>query len=88
LEYGKGWFSKNPDAGLARIDYISGNRPPKVDSLVIDKQSGTLPLTISARVSAKDPENDGMTYTWTIGNKTQQTKEPTLNYTFEQPGEY
>jgi hypothetical protein len=21
LEYGKGWFSKNEDAGLSRIDY-------------------------------------------------------------------
>ncbi len=24
LEYGKGWFSKNPDAALSRIDYNSG----------------------------------------------------------------
>ena len=23
LEYGSGWFSKNPDAGLARIDYVA-----------------------------------------------------------------
>ena len=23
LEYGTGWFSKNPDAGLSRIDYIA-----------------------------------------------------------------
>lgn len=22
LEYGKGWFSKNPDAGIARLDYL------------------------------------------------------------------
>jgi hypothetical protein len=21
LEYGTGWFNKNPDAGLARVDY-------------------------------------------------------------------
>ncbi len=24
LEYGKGWFTKNPDAALSRIDYSSG----------------------------------------------------------------
>lgn len=24
LEYGKGWFSKNPDAGISRIDYFGG----------------------------------------------------------------
>ena len=23
LEYGKGWFAKNPDAGLSRIDYLA-----------------------------------------------------------------
>ncbi|HEY0434431.1 MAG TPA: PQQ-dependent sugar dehydrogenase, partial [Chitinophagaceae bacterium] len=28
LEYGSGWFSKNPDAGLYRIDYNGGNRAP------------------------------------------------------------
>ncbi len=88
LEYGKGWFTKNADAALSRIDYISGNRPPKVDSFVVDKQSGILPLTISAKVSAKDPENNTMTYVWSIGNKTQETKEPLLNYTFKEPGEY
>jgi cytochrome c len=88
LEYGKGWFTQNPDAGLSRIDYLPGNRPPKVDSLVVDKLSGNLPLNISAHVAAKDPENDDMTYVWTIGNKTQETKEPVLNYSINQPGEY
>ena len=29
LEYGTGWFQKNPDAGLSRIDYNSGNRATK-----------------------------------------------------------
>jgi glucose/arabinose dehydrogenase/cytochrome c551/c552 len=88
LEYGKGWFSKNPDAGISRIDYMSGNRPPKVDSLVVDKESGTLPLTISAKVSAKDPENDALSYVWKVGNNRVETKEPSLNYTFKQAGEY
>jgi glucose/arabinose dehydrogenase/cytochrome c551/c552 len=88
LEYGKGWFSKNPDAGISRIDYMSGNRPPKVDSLVVDKESGTLPLAISAKISASDPENDEMTYVWKVGDKTVETKEPSLRYTLQQAGEY
>lgn len=88
LEYGKGWFTQNADAALSRIDYLSGNRPPKVDSLTVDKLSGNLPLNISARVKASDPENDGMTYVWTIGNKTQETKEPVFNYSINEPGEY
>lgn len=88
LEYGKGWFTQNVDAALSRIDYLSGNRPPKVDSLSVDRMSGNLPMNISAKVSAKDPENDELTYVWTIGNKTQETKEPVLNYAIKEPGEY
>ncbi len=30
LEYGKGWFSKNPDAGLLRIDYFDGELTARV----------------------------------------------------------
>lgn len=88
LEYGKGWFTQNPDAALSRMDYLSGNRPPKVDSLAVDKLSGNLPLNISAKVTAKDPENDALTYVWHVGDKTQETKDPVLNYSLNQPGEY
>src|SRR5690606_6325932 len=38
LEYGSGWFSKNPDSGLARIDFNGGNRPPKI--LAFDVEIG------------------------------------------------
>ena len=30
LEYGNGWGSSNDDAGLYRIDYVEGNRSPRV----------------------------------------------------------
>lgn len=89
LEYGTGWFQKNPDAGLARIDYISGNRPPKITSVHVDKATGVLPFNISATVDAKDPENDKITYTWDLGNGTkQETSTPQLNYTYTTPGDY
>ena len=88
LEYGSGWFSKNPDAALSRIDYIAGNRPPKVDSFQVNKTSGSTPLTITATVKAKDPENDNMVYVWSIGNFKKQTSEPTMTYTIDKPGEY
>ncbi|WP_400261448.1 c-type cytochrome [Sphingobacterium sp. SG20118] len=29
LEYGNGWFSKNADAGISRIDYNAGELPSK-----------------------------------------------------------
>ncbi len=89
LEYGTGWFQKNPDAGLARIDYISGNRPPKIASVKVDKATGALPFNISATVNARDPENDKITYTWDLGNGTRkETSTPQLNYTYTSAGDY
>ncbi len=37
LEYGKGWFSQNPDAGISRIDYFAGELPSKAS---VDANSG------------------------------------------------
>ncbi|MEP6681800.1 MAG: ThuA domain-containing protein [Parafilimonas sp.] len=89
LEYGTAWFQKNPDAGLARIDFISGNRPPKIASIHIDKATGALPFNINATVNAKDPENDKITYTWDLGNGTKkETSTPQLNYTYTTAGDY
>ena len=58
LEYGSGWFTKNADAGLSRIDYNSGNRPPKITSINVDKTTGVLPFAVKATVEARDPEKD------------------------------
>lgn len=88
LEYGGGWFAKNPDAGLARLRYISGNRPPKVNALTVDRKNGNLPFTINASADVKDPENNKLTYVWHIGSITKQTDEPKLNYTLTKPGDY
>jgi len=89
LEYGKGWFSKNPDAGIARVDYLKGNRPPMVTNLVIDKPSGLLPYRLDAKVMAKDPDGDKLTYVWNLGNGlVKTTTVPELHYTFTKAGEY
>ncbi len=89
LEYGTGWFQKNPDAGLARIDYIYGNRPPAIASIKVDKVTGTLPFTGTATVDAKDPEKDKMTYIWKLGNgTTKETSTPQLNFNYTTPGDY
>ncbi len=92
LEYGSGWFSKNPDAGLARIDYIAGNRAPKVTSIKVDKTSGVLPFKVNVTADAIDPENDKVTYTWEFDNGTtkekKETSEPTVEYTFNEAGDY
>ncbi len=89
LEYGTGWFQKNADAGLVRIDYNSGNRPPKISSISIDKETGDLPFTVKAKVEAKDPENEPMKYSWNFGNgETIETSTPEASFTYKKAGDY
>lgn len=89
LEYGNGWFSKNPDAGLSRIDYNGGNRAPVISSISADKTSGSNPLTVTFTAESSDPENDALTYNWDLGNgETKTTDVPTLTHTFNSIGEY
>lgn len=89
LEYGNGWFTKNSDAGLCRIDFNPGNLAPIVKDFAVDKSSGRLPLTITATVKATDPENDKMSYEWDLGNGVKKkTSEPRLQYSFEKSGDF
>lgn len=89
LEYGSGWFQENPDAGLARIDYISGNRAPQITSVKVNKATGSLPFNGTATAEAKDPENDKITYYWNFGNGTvKQTTEPQVDFSYTTPGDY
>ena len=39
LEYGSGWFQKNDDARLVRIEYNGGNRKPVI-KMEADKPKG------------------------------------------------
>ncbi|WP_246853577.1 ThuA domain-containing protein [Rufibacter aurantiacus] len=88
LEYGKGWFTGNPDAALSRVDYLSGNRPPKITNLTVDRQSGLLPFTVTATVEVADPEKDNLKYLWTINGLRKLTDTPQLEHTFTQAGDY
>jgi cytochrome c551/c552 len=89
LEYGTGWFQKNPDAGLSRIDYIAGNRAPKIAKVSVDKNTGALPFKIKITTDAIDPEKDKMTYTWTTGDGTvKETSTPELEHTYTKTGDF
>lgn len=88
LEYGTGWFSKNADAGISRVDYNAGNRAPTVGTLTVDKRSGSLPFTVNLSVTAKDPEKKPLVYKWHLGNTIKVTKEPSLQHRFEKNGDY
>ncbi|HXL54610.1 MAG TPA: PKD domain-containing protein, partial [Chitinophagaceae bacterium] len=89
LEYGTGWFAKNPDAGLSRIDYTAGNRAPEIASLKVDKATGSLPFKGRATVDVKDPEDDKLTYIWDPGNgKKQETTTPEFDFNYTTAGDY
>ncbi len=89
LEYGSGWFTKNPDAGLARIDYNGGNRPPVISNVEVDKTSGVLPFTVKVKAKAKDLEKDKISYKWNMGDgTTKETTEPELTYTYNKAGDF
>jgi len=91
LEYGNsdGWFKKNKDSGIARIDYNPGNRAPEITDISVDKTYGALPLKVTLKVKATDPENDKMTYTWNFGNGIKKvTTQPWVAYTYPKAGTF
>jgi cytochrome c551/c552 len=89
LEYGSGWFTKNEDAGLYRIDFNGGNRAPKIAAINVDKETGMLPFTVKATVEASDPEKEQLTYVWSLGDgKTKETTTPEVEYTYNTMGDY
>jgi cytochrome c len=89
LEYGNGWFSKNPDAALSRIDYNPGNRSPVITSISVDNTSGALPFEVTVKAQVRDPENDKLRFEWDLGNgELVETKEPNLTHTFTQVGDH
>ena len=89
LEYGNGWFQKNADAGIARLDYNPGNIAPLVSEISVDKVSGLLPLTVTVRVKASDFEKDSLRYNWDLGDGSKkETTVPVLQYTYNRAGDY
>lgn len=68
LEYGKTWFSANPDARISRIDYVRGNRPP-LPVLQADKIAGAAPCTIVFSASESlDLDGQELRYTLDFGD--------------------
>lgn len=67
LEYGMSWFTGNPDARLARIEYVgAGNRPP-VAEITLDKTQFGVPAKINASAKKSvDLDGDKITYAWKL----------------------
>ena len=88
LEYGSGWFSQNPDARLARIEFTAGNRAP-IAKIEADKTIGGVPLTVQfAGRNSVDYDGDPLQFSWTFEGQEAASTEANPKFTFEKPGVY
>jgi cytochrome c len=89
LEYGDGYFAENPDAQLARIDFVRGNRTP-IPKVTATPTSGQAPLTVSfSSAGTTDPDGDSLRYAWDFdGDGRVDSRQPNPTYTFTENGNY
>jgi cytochrome c len=84
LEYGDGFFSENPEAQLARIDWTRGNLTP-VPVVAADVVSGLAPLTVQfSSAGTADPDGDALRYAWDFdadGRVDSREQNPSFTYT-------
>lgn len=86
LEYGTGWFTKNDDAAIVRIDYNGGNRNPVIN-LQASKYRGGAPLTVDfSSAGTYDYDGDKLTFKWEINDEV--INDSVATYTFDKPGIY
>jgi cytochrome c len=89
LEYGDGFFSENPDAQLARIDYIGpgGNHAPRV-KVAASPSKGLAPLTVQfSSAGTTDPDGDRLSYAWDFTSDGKvDSRMPNATFTYRQEG--
>ncbi|WP_255657480.1 PQQ-dependent sugar dehydrogenase [Actinoplanes sp. L3-i22] len=89
LEYGDGYFSENPDAQLARIDYVRGNRTP-IPRASANPGNGQAPLMVRfSSAGTVDPDGDALTYAWDLdADGRVDSTDPNPVFTFVANGNY
>ncbi|MGA5299397.1 PQQ-dependent sugar dehydrogenase [Nucisporomicrobium flavum] len=89
LEYGDGYFSENPEAQLARIDYVRGNRTP-IPRIQATPARGEAPLTVTfTSTGTTDPDGDSLRYAWDFNaDGVVDSRQPNAVYTFTENGNY
>ena len=83
LEYGDGYFAENPDAQLAKINFVRGNHTPVVKAAATPT-AGRSPLTVTfSSAGTNDPDGDPITYAWDFeanGSVDSTAANPTFTY--------
>ncbi|MFI7601533.1 PQQ-dependent sugar dehydrogenase [Actinoplanes sp. NPDC049681] len=89
LEYGDGYFSENPEAQLARIDYVRGNRTP-IPKITATPTRGEAPLTVTfSSAGTTDPDGDSLRYAWDFdADGIVDSRQPNAVHTFTENGNY
>ena len=86
LEYGDGFFSENPEAQLARVDFVRGGQYTPVVQVSANPTSATAPpLTVMfSSAGTQDPDGDTIAYAWDFdanGTVDSRVANPTHTYT-------
>jgi cytochrome c len=91
LEYGDGFFSENPDAQLARIDYIGpgGNHAPRV-RVSANPTRGQAPLTVAfSSAGTTEADGDELRYRWDFdADGRVDSRQPNPTFTYRRDGVY
>jgi glucose/arabinose dehydrogenase len=89
LEYGDGFFAENPDAQLARFDFVRGNRTP-IPRISATPLAGPAPLTVNfSSAGTVDPDGDALRYAWDFdADGRVDSRAPNASFTFRAAGAY
>jgi cytochrome c len=89
LEYGDGFFLENPDAQLARIDFVRGNRTP-IPKISGSPLVGRAPFTVNfSSAGTTDPDGDTVKYEWDFdANGTVDSTDPNPSFTYTVNADY
>jgi cytochrome c len=83
LEYGDGYFAENPEAQLARVDFVRGNRTPK-PKVKASRTNGLPPFKVRfSSAGTKDADGDRLKYAWDFdadGTVDSMAKNPSFTY--------
>ncbi|WP_284251665.1 PQQ-dependent sugar dehydrogenase [Litorihabitans aurantiacus] len=90
LDYGKGFFRQNPEAGLYRVEWAPENKSPVAIATADPASSATAPVTVTFDGSQSyDPEGEELTYEWDFDRDgTFDAEGVSAQETFEQVGTY